>query len=96
MASLFWRNIPRTTPHLGSLKLAIAGKLRDHGFENVEIGDADIKASKAGTFTAIAHLKIGNQRFWEMAMTSGDTLAVTRPINVEVQRILLDEIHIID
>jgi len=95
MAFLFWHSSPRGTSHLGQMKLVISGKLRDHGFQNVEITDLDVKGSKGDTFTSIAHFKIGDQRFWEVAMTSGDS-ANTRTVNNEVSRMLREEIHIID
>jgi len=96
MASLFWHSSSRGTSQLGQLKLVISGKLRDHGFQNVEISDLDVKGSKNGTFTAIAHFKIADHRFWEVAMTSGGDFPSTRTVNDEVSRMLRDEIHIVD
>ena len=95
MAFLFWDSSQRGTGLLGEVKLAISGKLRDHGFRNVEITDLDVKGSKGDTFTSIAHFPIGDQRFWEVAITAGDS-ANARTVNDEVSRMLREEIHIID
>jgi len=95
MAFLFWHSSQRGTRLLGEVKLVISGKLRDHGFRNVEISDLDVKGSKGDTFTSIAHFKIADQRFWEVAITAGDS-ANARTVNDEVSRMLREEIHIID
>jgi hypothetical protein len=95
MASLFWTSSRRQTGLVGQVKLVISGKLRDHGFTGVEISDLDVKASKGDTFTSVAHFKISDQLFWEVAMTSGGP-GSAKTVNDEVARILRDEIHIVD
>lgn len=49
----------------------------DHegGRTSVNAGPPDVSAAKGDTFTSIAHLDLGGNRYFEMVMTGGESSA---------------------
>lgn len=91
MAGLFWhshrRGLDPAEP-LDSFRHFIGNQLSNHGFQNVNVSQADVSAVKGDTLTSIAHLPLGGGQFFEMTMTGGETGADTQAVNQEVVGIL--------
>jgi hypothetical protein len=88
MAALFWNsNIRELTPgtaNIGTLKNVIEHTLREIGFADVRRNDLEVAGGKNGVWVSIAHFHIGDRRFWEVVMASGDALDATRNTSSEV------------
>jgi hypothetical protein len=91
MASIFWhehqRGLAPGQP-LQSFRGFIANLLSQHGFTSVNAGQQDVSAGKGDTFTSIAHLDLGGNRYFEMVMTGGESSDAVAAANREVVQIL--------
>jgi hypothetical protein len=91
MASIFWhehqRGLAPGQP-LQSFRGFIANLLSQHGFTSVNAGQQDVSAGKGDTFTSIAHLDLGGNRYFEMVMTGGESSDAVAAANQEVVQIL--------
>jgi hypothetical protein len=91
MAAIFWHDHQRgldPTEALQTFRGFIADLLRQHGFTSVNAGPLDVSAAKGDTFTSIAHLDLGSNRYYEMVMTGRESTAPVRAANQEVVQIL--------
>jgi hypothetical protein len=91
MASIFWHEHQRALDPgqpLQSFRGFIANLLGQHGFTSVNAGQQDVSAGKGDTFTSIAHLDLGGNRYYEMVMTGGESSDAVSAANREVVQIL--------
>src|SRR3954470_4138937 len=91
MAAIFWHNHQRALAPgqpLQSFRGFIANLLGQHGFTSVNAGQQDVSAGKGDTFTSIAHLDLGGNRYFEMFMTGGESSDAVAAANREVVQIL--------
>jgi hypothetical protein len=91
MAAIVWHNHQRGLAPgqpLQSFRGFIANLLGQHGFTSVNAGPADVSAAKGDTFTSIAHLDLGGNRYFEMVMTGGESSAPVQEANQEIVQLL--------
>jgi hypothetical protein len=92
MAALWWhsevRVVSEATAGIGELKRVIGHALGQKGFANVVVNDLEVAGGKNNVWTSIGHFHIGDRRFWEIVMCSGDVSDVTRATRDEVVAIL--------
>jgi hypothetical protein len=91
MAAIFWHNHQRGLDPgqpLQSFRGFIANLLGQHGFTSVNAGSGDVSAAKGDTFTSIAHLDLGGNRYYEVVMTGGERSDQVGAVNQEVVQIL--------
>src|SRR5947209_2705262 len=91
MAAIFWDNRQRALDPgqpLQSFRGFIANLLSQHGFTSVNTSSLDVSAAKGDTFTSIAHLDLGGNRYHEVVMTGGESTDPVRAANQEVVQIL--------
>jgi hypothetical protein len=91
MAAIFWHDRQRALDPgqpLQSFRGFIANLLNEHGFTSVNAGAQDVSAAKGDTFTSIAHLELGGNRYYEVVMTGGETTDAVGAANREVVQIL--------
>ena len=91
MAAIFWHNHQRALDAgqpLQSFRGFIANLLGQHGFTSVNASSSDVSAAKGDTFTSIAHLDLGGNRYYEMVMTGGESSDAVSAANGEIVQIL--------
>ena len=91
MAAIFWHDHQRALDPgqpLQSFRGFIANLLGQRGFTSVNAGPQDVSAAKGDTFTSIAHLDLGGNRYYEVVMTGGESADPVRAANQEVVQIL--------
>ena len=91
MAAVFWHEHQRALDPgqpLQSFRGFIANLLSQHGFTSVNAGQQDVSAAKGDTFTSIAHLDLGGNRYFEVVMTGGESSDSVGAANREVVQIL--------
>jgi hypothetical protein len=91
MAAISWhshnRGLDPGQP-LQSFRGFIANLLGQHGFTSITAGPADVSAAKGDTFTSIAHLDLGGNRYHEVVMTGGENSDAVGAANQEIVQIL--------
>jgi hypothetical protein len=91
MAAISWHSHQRALDAgqpLQSFRGFIANLLGQHGFTSINASPADVSAAKGDTFTAIAHLDLGGNRYHEVVMTGGESSGPVSAANQEVVQIL--------
>lgn len=91
MAAIFWQNHQRELASgqpLQSFRGFIANLLGQHGFTSVNASSGDVSAAKGDTFTSIAHLELGGNRYYEVVMTGGESSDAVGAANKEIVQIL--------
>jgi hypothetical protein len=91
MAAIFWHERQRALDPgqpLQSFRGFLANLLSQHGFTSVNAGQLDVSAGKGDTFTSIAHLDLGGNRYYEVVMTGGESSDLVGATNREVVQIL--------
>jgi hypothetical protein len=91
MAAISWHSHTRGLAEgqpLQSFRGFIANLLGQHGFTSINAGQADVSAAKGDTFTAIAHLDLGGNRYHEVVMTGGESSDAVGAANQEIVQIL--------
>lgn len=91
-SALWWHSeVRQVSPALsgvGELKFLASEELKRKGFSDVRNNDLDVFGVKEGVVVSIAHFRIADRQYWEVVMSSGDTVEKTKRINGEVVEIL--------
>lgn len=92
MAALFFNfrsmEVSAALSGVEELKRVIADSMRKSGFTDVVNTQSEVAGNRSGVRVAVVHLRIGDNRFWQVVMGGGDAGNLTQRAVNEVMTMI--------